>query len=195
MSSEDYSLPVHLLRQHLFCPRIPWYQEVLGLKPARPQWVRQGEEFHKKQREIFKHRSLKRFRLEQAEKRFDYPVASQRWKMHGIIDLALLTAQTAHAVEIKISGNKPTRGHRLQLAAYAVLLEETTGKDASKGFILLHHRGKTYPVTIDESLRQKLQTVRAQILKNLFDSGLPDSPATPAQCTQCEYLNHCNDRA
>jgi hypothetical protein len=23
---------------------------------------------------------------------------------------------------------------------------------------------------------------------------MPDSPATPAQCTQCEYLNHCNDR-
>ena len=195
MSSNSYSLPVHLLRQHLFCPRIPWYQEVMGLRPARPQWVRQGEAFHQQQKEIFRHRSLKRFGLEHAEKQFNVPVASATWQMHGVVDMVLETPRESHAVEIKLSGHKPTRGHFLQLAAYAILLGEKTKKPAEKGFVLMHNRGKTYPVLVDKRLREEVARLRDAILVNLMQNGLPDSPATPAQCTQCEFLNHCNDRA
>jgi CRISPR-associated exonuclease Cas4 len=52
----SYSLPISLIRQYCFCPRIPYFQELLKLNPKRPQWVKQGEKLHQQQQKVFKHR-------------------------------------------------------------------------------------------------------------------------------------------
>ena len=190
----SFSLPIHLLRQHLFCPRVPWFQEVLNYKPPQPQWVRQGVDFHKRQASVFRHRTLKRFGLEQASKRFHVPVQSDHWKMHGIMDCVLETATAAYAVEIKLAGRKPSKGHVLQVAAYGLLLSDVLGKPCRRAFVVIEEKGKTWPVEMTPSRIAEVLRIRGEISRNLERCRMPDSSATNAQCTQCEYLNYCNDR-
>ncbi len=190
----SFSLPVHLLRQHLFCPRVPWFQELLNYKPPQPQWVRQGLDFHQRQASVFRHRTLKRFGLEQASKRFHVPVQSDKWKMHGIVDCVLETETAVYAVEIKLAGRKPGKGHILQVAAYGLLLPETLGKPCQRAFVVIEEKGKTWPVEMTRQRIAEIVRIRDEISKNLERARMPDSAATNAQCTQCEYLNYCNDR-
>jgi CRISPR-associated exonuclease Cas4 len=190
----SFSLPVHLLRQHRFCPRVPWFQELLNFKPPQPQWVRQGVAFHQHQESVFRHRTLKRFGLEQASKHFHLPVQSGRWQMHGIVDCALETETAVYAVEIKMAGRKPAKGHILQVVAYGLLLADMRAKPCPRAFVVIEQRGKTWPVEIMPSHIDQVIRIRNEILNNLERACMPDSAATDAQCTQCEYLNHCNDR-
>lgn len=190
----SYSLPISLLRQHCFCPRIPYFQELLKLNPSRPEWVKQGQALHAKQPQVFKHRALKRFGLEDAEQRFEVFVESESLQLHGIVDCLLIGKSHIYPVEIKLAGSKPTKGQIVQLTAYAIVVRRQFDLICDQGFILLGEKGKTYPVTIDAPAEKKVVEIRDKIFNDLEKSCLPDSPATPAQCTQCEYLNHCNDR-
>lgn len=190
----SYSLPISLLRQHCFCPRIPYFQELLKLNPSRPAWVKQGAVLHKQQEKVFKHRTLKRFGLVQAKQEFNVFVNADELQLHGMVDSLLISSEEIYPIEFKLSGHKPAKGQILQLTAYAMVAEFQYNLPARKGFILFESKGKTHPIVFKTEYREQVVMVRDDILNNLEKSYLPDSSATPAQCTQCEYLNHCNDR-
>lgn len=190
----SYSLPISLIRQHCFCPRIPYFQELLKLNPPKPAWVKQGEDLHKGQEKAFKHRTLKRFGLVEAKQEFNVFVSDGDLQLHGAVDSILIGSEEIYPIEFKLSGHKPAKGQILQLTAYAMAAECQYGLPANRGFILFEDRGKTHPVVFSEEYREQVIVIRDRILADLEKSRLPDSPATPAQCTQCEYLNHCNDR-
>lgn len=188
------SLPVHLIRQHCFCPRIPYYRELLGFVPPRPEWVARGEALHDRQKRLFRRRTLARFNLQNAEHLFDVPLCSEELGLHGIADGVLLTEERAYPVEVKLSGDKPTAGQILQLTAYAMLCERRFGRKCDAGFILFEQKGKVRPVAAGEKNREKVVQIRDKIRANFLEARLPHSSANAAQCTQCEHLNHCNDR-
>ncbi|CAC9437954.1 hypothetical protein BSPLISOX_3151 [uncultured Gammaproteobacteria bacterium] len=194
MSIMSYSLPISLIRQYCFCPRIPYFQELLKLNPKRPQWVKQGEKLHQQQQKVFKHRTLKRFNLEHAIQTFDEFVTSDSFALHGVVDSFLNDEENIYPIEFKLSGNKPMKGQILQLTAYGLLLQEKYNLPCQIGFILYENKGKTHQINFDKNRIQQVVIIRDKILSDLDNSYMPDSPATPAQCTQCEYLNHCNDR-
>lgn len=62
------------------------------------------------------------------------------------------------------------------------------------GFILYENKGKTHSIEFTKERQKQVIEIKEKILDDLEKSYLPESPATPVQCTQCEYLNHCNDR-
>ncbi len=190
----SYSLPVSLLRQYCFCPRIPYFQELLNLNPPRPAWVRQGEALHRQQEKVFRHRTLQRFNLVQARQEFNVFVNAAELRMHGLIDSVLITPHEIYPLEFKLSGHKPTRGQIIQLTAYAMAAEHHYNLACRHGFMLFEHKGKTHPITFTAEHKAQVKRIRDRILDDLEQSVLPDSSATQAQCTQCEYLNHCNDR-
>jgi len=190
----SYSLPIHLLRQYSFCERIPNFQELLKITPVRPQWVKQGEDFHAKQEQVFKHRTLKRFDLEKAQQLFNVSVSDEQLQLHGIVDSVLVTKKEVFPIEFKLSGFKPTTGQILQITAYGMLLEKQFQLPCNTGFILFEQKGKTLPVKMTEINKHKVLKIRSEIIKGLNEALMPYSSATASQCTQCEYLNYCNDR-
>ena len=194
MNIMSYSLPISLIRQYCFCPRIVYFQELLKLNPPRPQWVKQGEKLHKNQQKVFKHRTLKRFGLENALQEFDVFVSSDTLNLHGIVDSILLNTTNVYPLEFKLPGLRPMQGQILQLVAYGILLAEKYNLLCEKGFILYEAKGKTQVIKFNKKQAQQVKNIRNKIFNDLEKSYLPDSPATKFQCTQCEYLNHCNDR-
>jgi len=193
--STSQSLPASLIRQHVFCPRIPFYNEVLSINPGDRPWQSQGVSYHDRQEMLVKRRRLERFGLFEAVLKTNIALYSEEKALHGICDALLVSEEQVVPLEFKLaSGFQPRRGHVLQLAAYGVLAEEQFKKPCEQMFVLYGDRGKMHRVKLDKALRHDLMQVVQAIRKNLQNPLLPASPATSAQCGQCEYLNFCADR-
>ena len=85
-------------------------------------------------------------------------------------------------------------GHILQLTGYAILLEEKFQREVKQGFILYGKKGKSLRVEFTEERKKKVIEIAQKIISSFETGLLPDSPATSAQCGQCEFLNFCGDR-
>jgi CRISPR-associated exonuclease Cas4 len=86
--------------------------------------------------------------------------------------------------------NGPPRSHRIQVAAYCLLVEETTGRAPPYG-VLRYGDGGEARVRWDREAREELLEIR----------GLLDRPydgrATPsvARCARCPWRDVCDARA
>lgn len=193
-SNVDYSLPISLIRQHCFCPRIPFYVECLGLRVTDRVWQRQGVSHHQRQQMLNKRRLLSRYDLDAGELRHNLLVKHDGLGIHGICDAAIFTPTEIVPLEFKMQSAQPVAAHQLQLLAYGLALGAQYGVTVRRGFILYGERGKTQLVNFSEDLQQRLLRIIAEIKAIQQRAVLPYSSATSAQCGQCEYLNFCADR-
>ncbi len=127
MDMPSSSLPVSLLRQYTFCPRIPWFMETLGLNPPRPPWVRQGIDHHQRERMLQRRRRLSRYGLDEARLVEEPQLRAPELGLHGRPDALLETEDAAYPLEFKLGDSRPANGHLLQIAAYALLAESSLG--------------------------------------------------------------------
>lgn len=196
MTQEFSSIAVSLIRQHHFCPRIPFFMFVIQLNPPRREWVEAGITLHQRIENLLKRRNLlpltenEPYKLQTEVKLFD-----GRLGLHGVCDAVLQTnSGNIIPLEIKSKYSPPKIGEKLQLCAYAQLLEAMHNVSIRQGYILFEEKTRYKEIHFDEALRLKLATT-IQEMHNNFSSGLlPRSNATDAQCSQCEFLNFCADR-
>ncbi len=197
MDSKQYSVPISLLRQFCFCPRIPFFQECMHLDVKYPLWVNQGVKEHDRYEMLSKRRNLKKFGIDSLECNIKHNVylCSEELKMHGICDSILSTKTDKYIVEFKLSDRvKLNLAEKVQLTAYAMAAESMYSMKISKGFILIGKKGKTFDIEIDQYLRDKTLSIRDHVI-NIIEKGvMPNSSATEGKCCQCEYFNFCADR-
>lgn len=189
-----YKLPIHLIRQYLFCPRVVYFLEVLNTPKVSPVWVKEGESHHKKQAELFKRRTLARFGLEDAEFKSNVNLSHDEFKFYGICDGLIVSKTNIYPVEIKLHGTKPTYAQKMQLIAYGILAEKKYNKVFDLGFILFEKNGKTIPIKVEENDKKKVVDLVHEIIEMIQIARLPYSSADDEKCTQCEFENYCNDR-
>lgn len=121
-------------------------------------------------------------------------VKGKNLQLHGNIDALVITPNSYIPIEFKMSAKKPMPNHLIQLAGYALSLEEMFHKKISHGYLISEKRAKIFRINIDEELRQKVYNTLANIIQDV-ESGLkPDSNANSSKCAQCEFINFCNDR-
>ncbi len=190
----SYSLPISLLRQYCFCPRIPYYLELLQIKPSAPLWVQQGGEFHVTMENLLPRRTLHQFGLEGAEIRKNFNVKSERLRIHGILDFLLIADNAVVPLEIKTGSGSPTRGQVMQLAAYGFAAEEMLNKLFSFGFLINGKKGKNYRIERTSELEKDVEITIYNLNRDLHAMLLPESAAKASQCAQCEFISFCNDR-
>ena len=188
-----YSLPVHLIRQYLFCPRVVYFLELLNIPKVVPIWVDEGSFHHDKQTFLINRRTLQKFDLLSAKKSFNVHLKSESLHIHGQVDGLLESEEEIYPIEIKLSG-KPTFSHQMQLCAYGLALSEQSGKKFEKGFLVYGEKGKTYAILCDDEKREKVKELIKKIITILESQKMPNSSASEYQCSQCEFLNYCNDR-
>lgn len=188
------SVPISLLRQHIFCPRIPFFNEVKQINPGDRPWQSQGVTFHQRQSMLTKRRNLSRFGLARGEVQLSQKLKSTQLQCHGICDSIILTDNEVAIIEFKLAGKKPTKGQMLQAAAYGMVAEQQYNRPCKRIFVLIGERGKTYHYPLNKGLRSKVVQALREVQFNLTQPILPHSAATEHQCGQCEYLNFCGDR-
>lgn len=188
-----FSVPVNLIRQWCYCPRIVYYLELTPFSVAHPRWVEQGEQFHEKETKLWLRRNLRRFHLEGGKVHLGVSAGSARHQIHGIADMVIETADAVYPVEFKLAESVQKRGGILQLVAYGMILEDTFTKKSPFGF-LTEEKKKISWIELSEA-RRKDVLLQVRRIREMLDKGVkPDSPATIHQCMGCEYRNHCNDR-
>ena len=189
-----YKLPIHLIRQYLFCPRVVYFLEVLNIPKATPVWVKEGEKHHKKQEKLFKRRTLTRFGLEDAEFRQNITLFSDSYNFYGICDALILSSTNIYPVEVKLHGQKPTKPQKMQLIAYSILAEEIFNKKFELGFVAYESNAKTVPIKVEKRQKDELCNIVDKVVEMVIKGYFPHSDANEAKCSQCEFLNYCNDR-
>jgi CRISPR-associated exonuclease Cas4 len=186
-------LTASTIRQWSYCPRVPFFSYVVPVF-AKPSFkMETGQVHHRALEALEKRRVLKRYGLERAERIFGLRLHSPGRGLTGIVDMVLRDGRLYYPVEFKHSRRDGFHNHKLQLVAYAVLIEEVLGGTSPFGFIHNSWTGRTYQVEFTSSLRAEFEVALIALRKMIAEQRLPEPTPNRAKCRDCEFRNWCGD--
>ena len=116
-------------------------------------------------------------------------VKSDRLHLQGRVDLVEEGDGVITPVERK-RGNTFYDNDLIQLAAYAMLLEEHLGERVTVGYLYLYGTNSRHQIAITESLREKvLDTVGA--IQAMHVNSIPGFCDNPRKCAKCSVVVYC----
>jgi CRISPR-associated exonuclease Cas4 len=192
---EPLALTVSDVRQQAYCPRIPYFR--LGLRLAhRPVTYQMTEGIleHQRTEALEQRRSLRAYGLADGERRFDLALRSERLGLSGRLDLLIVRESEAIPVEFKNSSAGLALQHKYQLAAYALLVEEATGRPVRRTFVYFIPKREAREVAITPAMRAYCRRLIGEIRRNVELERMPEGTRQLGRCTACEFLSTCNDR-
>ncbi|HLH23127.1 MAG TPA: CRISPR-associated protein Cas4 [Chloroflexota bacterium] len=193
--SDLLPLAVSDVRQHVYCPRIPYFR--LGLRlPHRPVTFKMAEGIraHERTEALEARRSLHAYGLASGERHFAVALHSPRLGLSGRLDMAIVLPAEAIPVEWKNSAGPLGLNHKYQLAAYALLAEDCFGRPVRRAFVYWIPARRAEPVTITPAMRRYAKRVLADIRRAVAREQLPGGTRVLGRCRECEFLGYCNDR-
>lgn len=187
-------LEVTDLKQFAYCPRVVYYRYCLPLLRPTTYKMAAGVEAHDKATEDEQRRSLRAYGLDEGERRFDVTLTSERLGISGRIDLVILTADgAAIPVDYKLSRHASGAHFRLQLAAYAELIEENWPRPVKIGYIYSLPLRQAEPINLTSRLRGQVRQQVAAIREMIEHERMPEPVAQRSRCVDCEFRRFCND--
>jgi len=186
-------LRVNDLKQFEYCQRIVFYNTVMPLERKVTFKMRRGAEAELRLDALEKRRSLRRYKLTEGERRFHVSLASERLGLSGKIDLLIVSPQGYFPVDFKYTKGRPRHNHIMQLAAYAVLVEEYFHTTVDVGFIYLAPIEELVSVRITRELKDRVALCLQEIRDMVREGILPAPTPVRARCQECEFRNYCGD--
>jgi CRISPR-associated exonuclease Cas4 len=188
-------IPVNLIRQYIFCPRIVYFSLLTNIKPIYPKHVRLGEEYHNIQEKLSKNRKFKKLNIEYHDIVQNRYYEDQKYNICGKVDLALICDDEVIPLEFKSSNSKKLqKGHIMQTIGYGILLSKEYNKKFKKAFVVYNNNLKLFQIDIQIPLKIEFFEYIKKIEKIVKNETFPNSSANENQCMQCEYINYCDDR-
>jgi CRISPR-associated exonuclease Cas4 len=195
----DWLLEVTDLKQYLYCPRIVFYRYCFPQVRPTTFLMEEGIRQHEQEDAREERRSLRTYGLVQGERVSHLVLRSFRYSLSGRLDLAIVTplrsAPDARGivVEYKYSEQKAGPHFKLQLAAYALLLEEAWNIPVPYGYLYSLPLRRAEPVPITPHLRRKVIQSAEQIKHFVSKEIMPPPPSSRYRCATCEFRRFCND--
>lgn len=187
------------LKQWTYCPRVLYYRYCLPEVRPITDLITAGIASHRDEGAREERRSLRNYGLSEGERTFDVGLRSAALGLRGRLDLAIAVPNRlepgaeALVVEYKDS-EKPAGPHfKLQLAAYALLLEEAWKLPVRRGMIYSIPLRTVEIIPITPALRQKVRQTVAAMQAAVAGEHMPDAPASRRPCVSCEFRRFCND--
>ena len=196
---ESNTFEVTDLKQWVYCPRVVYYRYCLP--DVRPVTVlmEAGIAGHRDEGAREERRSLRPYGLTEGERAFDLALRSERLGLRGRLDLAVAvpgrTTPGAEAVVVEYKDSERAAGahFKLQMAAYALLLEEAWGLPVRRGVFYAIPTRQVEPVTITAALRRKVAQTVSDLRAAVVGERLPEAPESRRPCVSCEFRRFCND--
>ncbi len=129
-------------------------------------------------------------------RRNDRPLFSAEYQLTGKPDYLVKDGRETIPIEIKstyLQGDDPYDSHKLQLAAYCLLIEDTTGKRPSYG--ILKYANATLRLPYTKALRKELLYTLDQIHDARDARNISRSHDDPGRCRNCGYVQDCGNEA
>jgi CRISPR-associated exonuclease Cas4 len=185
-------LTVTDVRQHVYCPRIPYYRFVLPLDRPVTAKMDLGKEEHETTSAKEARRTLKAYGLKEGERRFGVSLYAEGLGLRGKIDMVILTRGEAIPVEYKMTAAVGLH-HKYQLAAYAMLIEHDLGRSVNRAFAYLTPAKKAQEVPITPAMRDHVKKTLAALRTSVEGERLPRPTPHRKRCADCEYRLYCGD--
>lgn len=124
----------------------------------------------------------------------EFSVSSKKLGVRGKVDLVEVYPTTLRPVELK-SGPVPHRGvwheQRIQVAAYALLLEERFGTPVTRGAVRYLESGEQREVPVNPFLKQEVIQLLDRITKTLKTPAVPPQITNLKKCAACGLRDPC----
>jgi CRISPR-associated exonuclease Cas4 len=189
MDSEGY-LSVTDLLNHRYCPRITWFSFVLGLRPRGTIKTEHGRRVHEEWAR--QPRPDQEGGLPAGLRTGSWEVVSKRLRLRGRMDAVVTEAGALLPYEVKstTAPARPYPGQLLQLAAYALLLEERTGRRVDRGYLHYLGDGAVVEVEITEAAKREVREVMEELRRVVETEAMPPR-ALASHCRDCSYRKIC----
>jgi CRISPR-associated exonuclease Cas4 len=194
---ERLLLEVTDLKQWTYCPRVVFYRYCLPMIRPVTYSMERGILAHEEAPAREERRSLRAYGLTSGERFFDVELRSDRLHLSGRIDL-VIRVQTEQGVEgivvdYKLSEREAGSHFRLQLAAYALMVEDAWGIPVRRAFLYHIPQRKAEAIHLTPALRRQVETTIAAIERAIMGEAMPRPPTRLARCVACEFRRFCND--
>ncbi len=119
------------------------------------------------------------------------PLISRRYGLVGKPDYLIKRGRHLIPVEVKPGrrSQTPYDSDQMQLAAYCLLVEDTTGRRPPYG--LLRYADTTFRVSFNNQRRDELIDILHDMHTTTADDFIPRSHDQPERCRGCGYANRC----
>jgi CRISPR-associated exonuclease Cas4 len=186
-------LRVSDIKQYGYCARIVYYQYVLPVDRVTTYKMEHGKVAQIDVEALEKRRKLRAYGIEGGERLFNLWLRSRRLGLSGRLDLLIRSATGYFPVDFKYTEDLPRRNHQLQLAAYALLVEEHFRATVNAGFLYLIPRKDVVVFELSEELKGEVAAIVREIREMVWKERLPEPTPVRARCHDCEYQNYCAD--
>jgi len=191
---EPLVLQVTDIKQWAYCPRIVYFRfNWPGVRPSVYN-LEEGRQSHEDFESALRRRRRKLHGLPHGEWIFNVSHYSRQLGLSGRVDLVIKREDEIIPVDFKDSPNIKARHFRLQVVAYALLLEERFELPARRGFIYSLPRRRGQEVRITSRLRNQVMKLVRTIAEAVQGEEMPPGPKSLAPCVACEFRRFCNDR-
>ncbi len=121
-------------------------------------------------------------------------VESEKLQLKGIIDRIEIHKNSYVPIELK-TGKMPKEGvwpgHRIQIAAYAMLIEENFSTNVKEGFIRYLDTNETRQIAINPFMKDEIIGLIKEIQELLKASEIPNYCENRNKCTNCGLRSTC----
>lgn len=181
------------IKQFAYCPRIPFYRYCLPAIRPVTYGMEAGIRQHQREQAHEERRTLRAYGLESGERVFNVALRSERLRLVGRLDMVIQRPDEAVVVDYKLSPGRAGRHFQLQLAAYALLIEEAWKLPVRRAFLYHIPDRKAEEVAMSATLRHSVLRAVTAIYRMVEDERMPPPPAKRGQCVSCEFRRFCND--
>ncbi len=187
-------LQVTDLKQWLYCPRIVYFRfNWPGVRPTT-YGLEEGRLAHEDVTLALRRRRRRLRGLPEGNWLFDVAHYSTTLGLSGRVDLVIEREDEIIPVDFKDSANVKARHFKIQVVAYALLLEEAFERKARRGFIYSLPRRRAKEIEITTRLRKQVRSLTQEIIDVIRGEHMPPGPRSLAPCVACEFRRFCNDR-
>jgi CRISPR-associated exonuclease Cas4 len=123
----------------------------------------------------------------------DRPLFARRYGLTGRPDYLLEQGRALIPVEVKPgrTADRPYESDLMQLAAYCLLVEETSGAPPPYG--LLRYARHTFRMPYTPAVREELLALLDEMRAALDDDDCERSHDDPRRCAGCGFVELCDD--
>ena len=186
-------LRVSDLKQWVYCPRIFYYARCLPKVRPVTFGMEHGARAGERVEALEERRSLRAYGLSGGAREFNVGLASSTLGVRGVADM-IVTADDGEVIPVDFKESDKAGDHfKLQVAAYALLLEEERGIKVARGFIYLAVLKRAEEVRVDARLRAKIMDALANMRRAEQTEAMPAPTPHISRCVSCEFRRFCND--
>ena len=181
------------LRQHHYCPRVVFFERCTPVRRRETVLMTSGREKHQAELTRERRRTLARYALTEGERRYNVQLTNVALGLTGELDLLIVDGAAAYPVEFKHTSRPPDPGHKLQLCAYALLVEAELGLRCPHGLWHSSRTRQTHEIVFDTRLRNRTRAAIETISAFIAAERCPPPTAQTNKCLECELRNFCGD--